>query len=313
MGTRGSRAACTTEVAEDASRSAVERAPGHPWADDAYGPSWAFSDAPEAPDRTPDDLGSPLLAYYHQSDPNDHVPIERATCPNRSGFWMLNLLTGATFPARCDRVTCTYCAHHMALRRAAAIALARPGRAILLTDVGDTWPDTGRVLLNTRRNLRRMGIDPGEWVAHVEVNPAGTGRHVHAWQHGPDKIPVRSLSLAAERAGAGGFARISRVRSVTGASAYGLKGVAEMGYGLKGTEDLRVYLDANGGRLTHQTRGFFRAPSGKPLSVRGAEDRAVELYTGKSERLGKWEVVSASYLAALSSRTRNVRATPSPA
>lgn len=260
----------------------------------------------QAPEIEAPEAGSSLLAYYHQSDPAQDSSEVPTRCPHRLGFYMLNEVSGQSYPQRCGRVTCTYCVHYLALHRSAAIAYSRPQRAILLTRVGRSWPEGQRRILNTRRNLRRMGVDPGEQVAHLEWDPSGDGYlHAHLWQHGERPIPVRKLSAAAEDAGCGFFARINRVRSVVGVSQYGLKGVAEMGYGLKGVEDLAAFLDANGGRLTHQTRGFFRSERGGTLSVRGAEDRAVAMYTGRTERIGSWRVVSESYLEALSVRAQS--------
>jgi predicted RNA polymerase sigma factor len=104
----------------------------------------------------------------------------------------------------------------------------------------------------------------------------------------------------------GPIVRINKVRSVVGVSRYGLKGVAAMGYGLKGVTQLDAYLELNGGWLTHQSRGFFRSDAGRTLSVRGAEQRAVELFTGNPERHGSWQVVTETWLA--SRRAVSVRA-----
>jgi hypothetical protein len=126
-----------------------------------------------------------------------------------------------------------------------------------------------------------------EWVWHVEPNPAGTGHHVHAWEHGAF-VPQARLSDLAASVGMGPFARISKIRSSLGAGRYGLKGLT---YGLKGVqaEDEGVsYLRANGSRLTHQSRGFFRGPSGARLSVKAA-DRAAR--TSDAEGGSRWALV----------------------
>jgi hypothetical protein len=151
-----------------------------------------------------------------------------------------------------------------------------PERALTLTLVapqGDPnpWATAQRNIAVIRRNLGRLGVDPGEWVTHIEPNPKGTGFHAHIWQHG-SRIPKQLLSEAADRAGTG-WTRIERIRATASASRYGLKG---LGYGLKGTTDSPAeYLRVNGGRLTHQSRGFFRG-----LPVREAERRAIEDRTG---------------------------------
>jgi hypothetical protein len=127
--------------------------------------------------------------------------------------------------------------------------------------------------------LARMGVDPGEWVIHVEPNPKETGFHGHAWHRG-DFIPKAALQAASHAAGAG-WTRIEAIRTAKGASAYGLKG---LGYGLKGTTDgsAAEYLRVNGGRLTHQSRGFFGG-----LPVREAERQAVS----EDGECDVWQVV----------------------
>ncbi len=153
--------------------------------------------------------------------------------------------------------------------------------------------------MNRVRHDLAAEVGPMEWAWHVEPNPAGTGHHVHAWQHGP-YVPQRLLSSVAVRRGLGAFARVNRVRSVAGASTYGLKG---LGYGLKGLEAAdagAAYLAENGGRLTHQSRGYFRAADGRSVPVRVAE----RLATGNGEReAGTWVFM----------RRESVGATPGPA
>lgn len=224
----------------------------------------------------------------------DEAP-EGAGCPHRKGMVFLNLVTAEVRPARCGRLGCDYCAQRNAWRRAAAIAHARPARAIrisLVADEGDSdpWP-TARYRINkVREYLKRWGLDPGEWVSHVELNPALTGYHAHVWQHGPRKLDKDALDQAAMRAGAG-WCKVERVRSVVGAAEYGLKGIGGMGYGLKGAEtDAAEYLRLNGGRLTHQSRGFFRSKTGTTLGVRAAEADALRALYGQGE--GRWTLAT---------------------
>lgn len=204
----------------------------------------------------------------------------------------MNLVTGETRPARCGRLSCGYCAARNAWRRSLAISAATPERAITITLVADAgeedpWTVARRRINRTREYLTRAGVLPGEWVSHVEPNPQDTGYHAHVWQHG-SYIPKGELQEAAHRAGAG-WTRVEKVRSEVGAGGYGLKG---MGYGLKGVaqeESAREYLRVNGGRLTHQSRGFFRA-DGATLPVRVAEAVAVRQALGESE--GTWTLAT---------------------
>lgn len=206
------------------------------------------------------------LAYYDQSEP---TPDPSEGCPNRDPMlWFVNHDTGQIIASRCSRNLCPYCVRLNALRRASAIAWARPERAILITllaksDEPDPWPLVQRRKELIRRNLRRLDVDPGEWVLHVEPNPRETGYHGHIWQHG-SFIPKAALQTAAHRAGCG-WTSVNQIRT-RNVGAYGLKG---LGYGLKGVQEEVTgteYLRVNGSRLTHQSRGFFRG-----VGVREAE------------------------------------------
>lgn len=236
------------------------------------------------------------LALYHQTSTN---PEGLRRCPNRLGLAMLDYESGAWFPARCGRLSCEYCVRVQAFTRAAAIALAKPQRAIRLSLVADAdsevpWEVARRRINRTREWYRRLtGHDLGEWCTQVEQNPRETGYHAHAWQHGPRKVDRIALDEAANRAGAG-WTKVETVRSTVGASYYGLKGIGGMRYGLKEAEgDPAAHLFLNGGRLTHQSRGFFRSEDGSTLPVRAAERRALDLMSGGRAR-GRWGLVSES-------------------
>ncbi len=236
------------------------------------------------------------LVPNHQTATDVTTPDEAPKglgCPFRRGMVYLNLETGESRPARCGRLSCGYCAERNAWRRSAAILLAVPERSItitLLADAGDSdpWQTARRRYRRTREWLKREGVDPGEWVVHVEPNPKQTGFHGHIWQHGRP-VPKRALQEAAHHAGAG-WTRIERVRALAGAASYGLKG---MGYGLKGVagESTATYLHVNGGRLTHQSPGFFRSQDVARLPVRQAEALGVRALLGESEG-GTWTLAT---------------------
>lgn len=254
--------------------------------------------------------GDPALGLSYttkriQSEGLEGAPEEgseeaaRDRCPNRLGLAMLDYESGVWVPARCTRLACEYCVRVQASVRAAAIWLARPQRAITVTlvaDAGDEdpWP-TARARMNRlRRNYGRLvGSDLGEWVYDVERNPRGTGFHAHAWQHGPAKVDRHALDEASERAGAG-MCKVETVRNRGAAAKYGLKGVGGMGYGLKGADaDPLEHLWLNGGRLTHQSRGFYRSEDGSTLAVRAAERLALKALYGEREA-GRWGLVTES-------------------
>lgn len=209
-------------------------------------------------------------------------------CPNTRGLVFVNRVTGQVVPARCARNACAYCVQGNARRRARAIAFARPERALLLTQVGDDWQLVRGRMKRLKYEVEDRIGKSFEWVFHVEPNPAGTGHHVHAWERGA-WIPQRILSAAAETVGMGGFARINKIKSVSDAASYGLKG---LGYGLKGvhaTESRAAYLVANGRRLTHQSRGFFIDSEGERCGVRDAEKAA----SNSGKEPGLWQLMAA--------------------
>jgi hypothetical protein len=115
------------------------------------------------------------------------------------------------------------------------------------------------------------------WCWHVEPNPKGTGQHIHGWQWG-DFIPQRALSAAAGSVGMGRVVYVNRVKAKPGQSLdYGMK-LAGVAYGLKLAQaeaTMKVYREANGNRLVHASRGFWRGEDGKP-------------YAGQREAMSAW-------------------------
>lgn len=97
-----------------------------------------------------------------------------------------------------------------------------------------------------------------EWCWSIENNPKGTGLHVHAWQRG-SYIPQKSLSRLAAAEGMG---VVADIRFVAGVGQRGASySVKSAGYTLKaaasGELTAQEWIALNGGRLTHQSRGFF--------------------------------------------------------
>lgn len=152
-------------------------------------------------------------------------------------------------------------------------------RLSLVADRGDPDPlSTARTRIKRlRQALKRAGVPSGEWSWTLEVNPAGTGYHAHAVQHG-SYISQPALQEACLRAGAG-FPYINTIRgSASRTSRYGLKAFGAAGYGLKGyrqSDNAFEALDMNHGRLEHHTPGFFNV-DGSKVRVRQAERLAVE-------------------------------------
>lgn len=138
----------------------------------------------------------------------------------------------------------------------------------------------------------RLGQEVGgwEWVWVVEHNPRGTGMHVHAWQRG-SFVRQQTLSRLAAREGMGRVTDIRRWhQGDRDGTAYGLKAVV---YGFKGTADdglVAGFMEANGRRLTHQSRGFWTADG-----ARDQEQQAVRALMGDPDPL--WQVVTGDHVA----------------
>jgi hypothetical protein len=180
---------------------------------------------------------------------------------------------GLTVRDRCRRNGCSWCGPINARQTAQAIALAGPERSYLLTQAGRDWQTVRARMKRFRYRLRQLAGAAWFDCWHVEPNPSGDGQHhVHGLQHG-EFVDVETFRAAAGREGFGSWVGLRRVREGSSASFYGLKmaSLAAAAYGLKGVgSDLEEYLQANGGRMVHASRGFWREPSaGGWVSLRG--------------------------------------------
>ncbi len=234
-----------------------------------------------------------------QSELTQHGSERPARCPDRLGWCYFDYDSGMAYPARCGRNTCAYCVVGNARRRAAAIAYAGPEREITLTQMGKDW-QTIRYRLNKVVELLRRESYTVLLDFHAEPDPNGKGdHHVHAWQKG-SRIPQALLSETAQRAGAGKISHISKLRDTHAASAYGLKGLAAARYGLKGAKgDPAEYLAANGGRLSHHSRGFYLSPVGAIIGVRQAERLGMVALQGPDVEEHSWTLVRETSLASV--------------
>lgn len=221
--------------------------------------------------------GGASLASTDQMEPTGH-PL---SCPYASDRVVVELYSGSVFPDRCRASRCRFCLPLNARRRSLAITYARPQRMIrlsLLAGESDESPcNTALTRVGLiRRNLKRMGREPGEWTFTIEKNPKGTGFHAHCLQRGPS-IPQGELQEACLRSRAG-FPYINAIkREGPWTTRYGLKGFGADGYGLKTfrpNADTREALRINNGRLEHHSRNFF-AIDGTAIKVREMESLAI--------------------------------------
>jgi hypothetical protein len=160
-------------------------------------------------------------------------------------------------------------------------------RISLAADRGTADPlDQARTRIKRcRQALVRLGVPAGEWSWTLEVNPAGTGYHAHALQHGP-YVPQAALQEACLRAGAG-LPYVNAIRAApTRTARYGMKAFGAAGYGLKtfrAVEQAGDALALNHGRVEHHSPGFFRI-DGDQAGVRDVESMAVkEIYQGEAD------------------------------
>lgn len=211
--------------------------------------------------------------------------IPPAMCGLADPLYIIDLESQRAFPLRCKRNKCAFCLPINARRRALAMTRTRPRRMIrlsLVADRGEADPlSTARTRIKrVRQALKRLGVPSGEWCWTLEVNPAGTGYHAHAVQHGPF-IDQRQLQEACVRGGAG-IPYINEIKSQPSlTSRYGLKAFGASGYGLKTyreSDTAGEALKLNHGRVEHHTPGFF-VIDGEKKTPREAESIAVrELY-----------------------------------
>lgn len=237
---------------------------------------------------------APSLVPYRESvTPPD--TLDR--CPRKLDFVLLNTATGQVAPARCKANTCAYCAPVNARLIGGAIALAGYQRHITLTQAGDSWQEVRGRMRRLRYFLVKSGFEV-EWAWHVEPNPKGTGRHIHAFQRGAQKIPQTRLSSLAVRSGFGRVCWINWHGKRKRAQNYGVK-LAGMPYGMKAVEQAQAldeYRELNGNRLVHASRGFWLDEAGRPVGQREAMAAWARLGKDQDEDAGEWQLVPVAHL-----------------
>ncbi|RKT79211.1 hypothetical protein DFJ68_2675 [Terracoccus luteus] len=241
----------------------------------ALSPVAAPHDIPFPPTGETALMGRParatVLDLYGESQTTTPVRDRWPVCPVSGDFLMRHLRTGEVTRGRCLDSSCYACVWPVALRVGGAIGLARPDRLITLTHVGRTWATIQSRMTYFRRVLTRRDL-PLEYAWHVEPDPdpASPEHHVHLWSHGAD--PSRGdIAAAAIAASMGPVCDVRSVEVPTDGRiptlAYGMK-TCEPPHGLMSQlwPEAERYLAANGGRLVHPTRGFWRDLLGHPVN-----------------------------------------------
>lgn len=237
---------------------------------------------------------APSLVLYRESVTTPE-PERYTRCPRKAGFLVFNHATGEAHPARCKAVSCPFCGPIEAMLVGGAIALAGPQRQMELTQVGDSWQTVRTRVRKWTQRIREQGYDI-EWCYHVEPNPKGTGHHLHGFQRG-SFIPQEVISRTADGCGMGRVAYVQKFEAPSAGVRYGVK-MAGIQYGLKMAEQeasMSAYLRANGGRLVHASRGFWRVKD-QPVGL-GEAKKAWAREHASSAAEGTWTLIRAEHLS----------------
>lgn len=149
--------------------------------------------------------------------------------------------------------------------------MAKPSHALTLTGVSSDWSVAKRQMERFHGRLRTQGVS-GQHAFHVEPYDSGADCHVHGWWYG-GSLTKRVLGDAAASAHLGSHvhvepAWIPKESYARPALEYGLKMILHERPECP-TElwpRAHQYLDLNGQRLVHATRGFWRDAHGLRLS-----------------------------------------------
>lgn len=193
-----------------------------------------------------------------------------ALCPriDHSRQYWVNTHTGETRADSCRSNTCPVCVVSNARRKARILSWGEPERYAVLTQAPQDWQRLRQKMRDLPRLLERRGYRWAQaWT--VEINPRATGLHVNVLQLG-SFVPQAELQDVW-----GSIVHIQKVGKADAVSGYVLKDAARVaGYTLKdvqgsaGASAVSDHLRANGGRLAHLSRDYFRvnADTGKPYT-----------------------------------------------
>lgn len=149
-------------------------------------------------------------------------------------------------PTRCRTYACEVCGPARMREWPWLLAWARPERFLTLTKAPEDRERRRGQVRDYVYRLRQRGYRV-QIAWSTEPNPAGTGLHIHALQHG-EYIPQRVL----QSAWGGRIAHISAVQDVRSAGLYVVKReLAAAGYTMKES----LTLDR---RPVHYSRGYMR-------------------------------------------------------
>lgn len=178
-------------------------------------------------------------------------PLETECTRRRNQGEYVNLKTGELRPLWCGANGCRYCGWVKAARTAKALRGSEPSTFLTLTDLPTGWAKVRETLKVLRRSLTRAGYRfEMAWVIEADQHRP----HAHALAHG--NVPTAPvLAEHATRAGLGPETDVRPAEPVH--SGYLMK--------MPLAQHTAPHLRANGGRLLHHTRAFFRV-EGEPAT-----------------------------------------------
>ncbi len=201
---------------------------------------------------------------------------ERKQACARTKVDLLNLATGEVIPAPCKAYICDVCGPRKLRMVELALAWACPERFVTFTLAPADRQQRRKQMGDLATRVRKVGFDwQAAWV--TEVNPAGTGHHIHALQKGK-YIPQAVL----QEMWGGRIVHIAALKNNAAiASQYVIKQahaeVQAAGYILKapaaGTRN----------RPVNVSRGYF---GGKTMD--GARAEVKDIMYGTKEEKGTW-------------------------
>lgn len=236
-----------------------------------------------------DDRSSLDPLYRQSSLDSELLPLSRDDlfvpgCPTQRDRLLTNELTGEIkLGGNCQKPSCPWCGPVAAHRRAEAMARSHPEFLMTITQAPREGWDRIRRGINKLLDRLRARHPNAEVVYVVENDPNGDDApHIHGLVHSAPTLTGATLSEVAALTGFGPEVNLQRLpdfrrgtkafeSAASMCSRYMLKGVVYEKVGTpQAAEGLRLHLEANGGRLEHHTRGFYRGPDGEPVSVRDA-------------------------------------------
>jgi hypothetical protein len=187
---------------------------------------------------------------------------------------MTNLVTDYEFPKTCQRRTCANCSWYTSGLVADAIHDCDSDSFITLTNLPADWASVQRIWKNVISRAERdgHGRQDWNWLYVIEEDTVEQTVHLHALVHG--KAPPHGFWDKVNDELTGGLAHVRPAHS--GHGSYLTKGCVrdkQRCYVCE-TERLARHLELNGGRVVHNSQGFFRDPNRQPIGgLRKAVDR----------------------------------------